>query len=350
MLGQVGDQAALRREGLKWKDFIDQGYVIAGSPKTVRERLREAMKSLNCGHLMMLQQIGSMPPELVRKSTSLFATEVMPHMRDLWSNFEDRWSPKRDLPQADFADAGAGPLRARAEDQRHGARIRVGVGGSAELEMNTTQKLLNGKFSLEMQTYGSSGEPLLFMHGAGGLMPVEPFLEELGKHFKVYAPQFPGYGESTGNEYIDDIADAVLFYHELMDELGNPDRQHRRPFDGRDARGGSRGVRHSSREKAGADSAGRFLDRRSIRFPICSPRKLDRDRAAAVPRSQLARGAADDRDTVGLQSARNDVRRAGQALRDRQQIPVADSRPRAEEARLSHSRRRRCCCGATTTS
>ena len=63
VLGQVGDQAALRREGLKWKDFLDQGYVIAGSPKTVRERLREAMKSLNCGHLMILQQIGSMPPE-----------------------------------------------------------------------------------------------------------------------------------------------------------------------------------------------------------------------------------------------------------------------------------------------
>ncbi len=87
--------------------------------------------------------------------------------------------------------------------------------------MNTTQKLLNGKFSLEMQVYGS-GEPLLYLHGAGGLMPVEPFLEDLGRHFKVYAPHFPGYGESTGIEHIDDIADAVLFYHELMDELGIP--------------------------------------------------------------------------------------------------------------------------------
>ena len=87
--------------------------------------------------------------------------------------------------------------------------------------MNTTQKLLNGKFSLEMQVYGS-GEPLLYLHGAGGLMPVEPFLEDLGAHFKVYAPQFPGYGESTGSEHIDDIADAVLSYHELMDELGIP--------------------------------------------------------------------------------------------------------------------------------
>jgi hypothetical protein len=88
----------LRREGLKWKDFLNDGYVIAGSPATVRERLREAMKSLNCGHLMILIQLGSMPPELVRKSTELFAREVMPHMRDLWAGWEDKWSP-RGLPQ-----------------------------------------------------------------------------------------------------------------------------------------------------------------------------------------------------------------------------------------------------------
>ena len=88
--------------------------------------------------------------------------------------------------------------------------------------MNTTVSLLNGKFSLEMQTYGSGGEPLLYLHGAGGLNPVEPFLEALGKDFKVYAPQFPGYGESTGSEHIDDVIDAALFFHQLMDELKIP--------------------------------------------------------------------------------------------------------------------------------
>ncbi len=102
LLGQVGRTAALRREGLTWKDFLNEGYVIAGSPKTVRERLREAMKSLNCGHLMMLMQIGSMPPELVRKSTELFAREVMPHVRDLWSDWDDKWSP-RPLPEDERA-------------------------------------------------------------------------------------------------------------------------------------------------------------------------------------------------------------------------------------------------------
>jgi alkanesulfonate monooxygenase SsuD/methylene tetrahydromethanopterin reductase-like flavin-dependent oxidoreductase (luciferase family) len=102
LLGQVGSRAALRREGLKWKDFLDDGYVIAGSPATVRERLREAVKSLNCGHLMILIQLGSMPPELVRRSTELFAREVMPHLRDLWNEWEDKWSP-RALPESERA-------------------------------------------------------------------------------------------------------------------------------------------------------------------------------------------------------------------------------------------------------
>jgi hypothetical protein len=101
-LAQVGRAAALRREGLQWKDFIKEGYIIAGSPKTVRDRLREAMKSLNCGHLMILQQLGSMPPELTRKNTELFAREVMPQMRDLWSEWEDHWSP-RPLPESERA-------------------------------------------------------------------------------------------------------------------------------------------------------------------------------------------------------------------------------------------------------
>ena len=116
-----------RREGLKWKDFIDEGYVIAGSPKTVRERLREAMKTLNCGHLMILQQIGSMPPELVRKSTDLFAREVMPHLRDLWTDFEDKWSPKRAAGQSRWRCRRRFSSR-RTDDQRQDAaagRVRT---------------------------------------------------------------------------------------------------------------------------------------------------------------------------------------------------------------------------------
>ncbi|MGH7249235.1 MAG: alpha/beta fold hydrolase, partial [Pseudomonadota bacterium] len=87
--------------------------------------------------------------------------------------------------------------------------------------MKTHQKLCDGKFSVEMEVTGR-GEPLLFLHGAGGLTGADPFLEDLGRNFKVYAPHLPGYGESTGGEHLDDVIDAALFFHELMDELKIP--------------------------------------------------------------------------------------------------------------------------------
>ena len=36
----------------------------------------------------------------------------------------------------------------------------------------------------------------------------------------MVAPHLPGYGESTGGELIEDVVDACLFYHQLMDDLG----------------------------------------------------------------------------------------------------------------------------------
>ena len=78
----------------RWKDLVDEGIIIAGSPRTVRERLRDAMQSLNCGHLITGIHMGSMPTELALKTTELFAREVMPHLRDMWSEWEDKWSPR----------------------------------------------------------------------------------------------------------------------------------------------------------------------------------------------------------------------------------------------------------------
>lgn len=87
--------------------------------------------------------------------------------------------------------------------------------------MKTHHRLREGKWSVEVEITGN-GEPLLFLHGAGGLLGSDPFLEDLGRNFRVYAPHLPGYGESTGAELIDDVIDAALFYHELMDDLGIP--------------------------------------------------------------------------------------------------------------------------------
>ncbi len=74
--------------------IVDKGYVIIGSPDEVAEQLREVATSLNVGHLMLLLQFGNMGKELAKYNTKLFADEVMPKMRDLFSDWEDRWWPK----------------------------------------------------------------------------------------------------------------------------------------------------------------------------------------------------------------------------------------------------------------
>ena len=54
---------------LTWKDLVDDGYVIAGSPETVRERMEDMIKGLRVGHVFCLLHIGNMPDEKTRHST-----------------------------------------------------------------------------------------------------------------------------------------------------------------------------------------------------------------------------------------------------------------------------------------
>lgn len=77
----------------------------------------------------------------------------------------------------------------------------------------------NGKFATVMQ-WGGSGDPLVFLHGAAGPMVGAPFLDELAKHFTVYAPAHPGFPPGTGIEHLDDVIDLALYYHDFLDEMG----------------------------------------------------------------------------------------------------------------------------------
>ena len=77
-----------------WKERIENGSIVAGSPATVREQLKDVIESMRVGHLMVLMQLGNMPKEKVLRSTELFAKEVMPHLRHIHSEYEDRWYPK----------------------------------------------------------------------------------------------------------------------------------------------------------------------------------------------------------------------------------------------------------------
>ena len=92
---QIGDEAQKAAGELGWKELVEQGHVIAGSPATVRDRLTEAVKMLRVGHLMCLLHIGTMPKELTRKNTELFAKEVLPAIKPIYSEYEDPWWPDR---------------------------------------------------------------------------------------------------------------------------------------------------------------------------------------------------------------------------------------------------------------
>jgi alkanesulfonate monooxygenase SsuD/methylene tetrahydromethanopterin reductase-like flavin-dependent oxidoreductase (luciferase family) len=87
---------AANPKDLRYKDFVEKGYVIAGSPSTVRDRLKEEVISgLRVGNLMVLVQIGSMPHELTLKNIELFAREVLPPLRGIWDDegWVNHWWP-----------------------------------------------------------------------------------------------------------------------------------------------------------------------------------------------------------------------------------------------------------------
>ena len=80
---------------MRARDFYDNGFVIVGSAKTVRDQLVEHMKRLRVGHLLTLLHFGSMPTDLCKRNIDLFARDVMPSLQGLWSDYDDRWWPER---------------------------------------------------------------------------------------------------------------------------------------------------------------------------------------------------------------------------------------------------------------
>jgi pimeloyl-ACP methyl ester carboxylesterase len=85
-------------------------------------------------------------------------------------------------------------MKTRVVDTRRGARCRVLEAGS--------------------------GAPLVFLHGAGGLLDDNPFLDQLARRYHVFAPELPGYGESTGEELLEDMLDFTLHGWDVIAALG----------------------------------------------------------------------------------------------------------------------------------
>jgi alkanesulfonate monooxygenase SsuD/methylene tetrahydromethanopterin reductase-like flavin-dependent oxidoreductase (luciferase family) len=65
------------------RELEQGGYVVVGSPATVRDRLADLIPQLGVGNLLGLFQMGTLPHELTCRNMTLFAEQVIPGLRNL---------------------------------------------------------------------------------------------------------------------------------------------------------------------------------------------------------------------------------------------------------------------------
>tara|TARA_R110002167_G_scaffold134033_2_gene319320 strand:+ start:92 stop:1351 length:1260 start_codon:yes stop_codon:yes gene_type:complete len=88
-LSQYAPKAFGEVATLPWKQLCDDRYIIAGSPDTVVEQMRELITGLRVGNIFCLLHVGNMPDEKTRHSSRLFAEKVMPRLRDMWPEWKN---------------------------------------------------------------------------------------------------------------------------------------------------------------------------------------------------------------------------------------------------------------------
>ncbi len=64
-----------------WEHVIEGRYAIIGSPDTVYDLLEDSLSRLGTGNLLVLFQLGTLPAAETKRNLELFATEVMPRLR-----------------------------------------------------------------------------------------------------------------------------------------------------------------------------------------------------------------------------------------------------------------------------
>lgn len=87
-------------------------------------------------------------------------------------------------------------MNSRTLEMQRGIRIRVLEGGP------------------------SDGPPLVFLHGLAGLLDDTTFLDVLAERHRVVAPELPGFGDSVGEERLEDMLDFALHGWDVVEALG----------------------------------------------------------------------------------------------------------------------------------
>jgi pimeloyl-ACP methyl ester carboxylesterase len=73
---------------------------------------------------------------------------------------------------------------------------------------------------VELEQFESGeGPPILFLHGAGGFAPEQPYVAPLSARHRLIAPSHPGFGQSSLPDWIDAVDDIAYIHLELLDRL-----------------------------------------------------------------------------------------------------------------------------------
>ncbi len=78
----IENNASFGQGEKSFKELVESGVVIAGSPATVIEKLSYYTEVLHAGMLVTGGHVGEIPDYLVLKSQEMMAKEVMPHFRE----------------------------------------------------------------------------------------------------------------------------------------------------------------------------------------------------------------------------------------------------------------------------
>lgn len=83
---------------------------------------------------------------------------------------------------------------------------------------NRNVALRDGMFQVEVGEIGD-GPPLLYLHGIWDGSD-NPLVSKLSEHFRVITPYHPGFGGTTGEENLRNIHDVLIYFSDLLDEIG----------------------------------------------------------------------------------------------------------------------------------
>jgi pimeloyl-ACP methyl ester carboxylesterase len=88
------------------------------------------------------------------------------------------------------------------------------------MQLTTTPVRTRRAAEVRVLEAGEAGAPpLVFLHGIMGLLDDTRCLETLAKHHHVYAPELPGYGDSNGEELLEDMLDFTLHGWDVLESL-----------------------------------------------------------------------------------------------------------------------------------